>query len=193
MKGLEIMRRKLVVLLLTAVFVLGLVASGCSKKGDGTESASGNSLDPELVRFYDHVNYKDYKNNVFAAISPVCGISLNFDVSKYEATSNEYTKGDESAIVKVGQKYKIGNVLIEYQPSVTRPESEEYKEEEVTINGMDAIMLTRNGAKIWDSIWFTGEYEGFIITNLGVAWLEEDYDEFMNILNDSLILIKYNK
>ncbi|MBR4794973.1 MAG: hypothetical protein IK050_00870, partial [Lachnospiraceae bacterium] len=65
-------------------------------------------------------------------------------------------------------------------------------EEEITINGMKAVMGTMPGEETWSYISFLGEYEGFHIENMFAEWLPSDNEELMSILNDSLILVKYN-
>ena len=190
------MKKRLVALLLLMVLVLAFTACSLDKgedgKIEGIETATGNAMsNPDVQNFYKHVGYKIYKDNSYASVTPVCGISMNIDVNKYMGASNEYKIGDEYATVKVTKQGEIGALVFEFQPTFEKPEG--LNEQEVTINGMSAIIGTVEGADTWDYIWFTGDYEGFHVVNMGADWLKDDYDEFMDMLDKSLVLVRYKK
>lgn len=196
------MRKRLAALLLVMVCVIALTActsavpdnNGNKDNKDNTASNTSDDSDglSEAARkFYDELDYEVYGTNVFAAITPVAGISFDFDTEKYAAISSEYHDGDTSLSVRFTQNGKIGSIILEYSPDFASYEGG--KEEEVTINGMNAVIGTFEGSMIWDYIYFTGEYEGFRIENMSAEWLPDDNDEFMNILNTSLVLVNYSK
>ena len=193
------MRRRLVALLLAVVCVMALTActSNTSTNGGNKDNTAGGSngesdgAKDALREFFDNVDYDVYGENVFAAISPVAGISLDFDTEKYAGISSEYKDGVTTASVRITQNGKIGSVIIEYDPDFAPYEGG--SEEEITINGMKAVIGTFEGSTSWDYIYFTGEYEGFYINNMSAEWLPGDNEEFMNILNTSLVLVNYSK
>ncbi|MBR5789575.1 MAG: hypothetical protein IKX99_05680 [Lachnospiraceae bacterium] len=190
------MRKTIIALLSIIMCVTLLAACGTStatvdngdKKNENNEN--GEEMSEAMKKFYADLDYDVFGENDFAGITPLAAISFNIDTEKYYALPSEYKEGDTIYSIRLTQNGKLGSVILEYDKNFVPYEGA--TEEEITINGMKAVMGTMPGEETWSYISFLGEYEGFHIENMFAEWLPSDNEELMSILNDSLILVKYN-